>query len=118
MNSILKKEAVRKVASEAILKIKESEEKAALMKREAADKVKGALAAARIEGERMVSDAHGRAKEIMANARAEAETEATDVQEKRRSGARVESGLLTTGAKANMDTAVDVIAKRVKQLWQ
>ena len=42
------------MASEAILKIKESEEKAALMKREAAEKIKGALDAARYEGERMV----------------------------------------------------------------
>lgn len=106
------------MASEAILKIRELEEKAALMKKETADKVKGALAAARIEGERMVSDAHGRAKEIIANARAEAETEASESQEKKRSGARVESGLLTTSANANMDTAVDIIAKRVKQLWQ
>lgn len=106
------------MASEAILKIKEAEEKAAGMKKEAADKVKGALAAARYEGERMVSEAHGRAKEITANARKEAETEANDAQEKKRSGARVEAGLLTTSANTNMDMAVDVIAKRVKSLWQ
>lgn len=112
------KEALRAMASEAILKIKEAEDKAALMKREAAEKIKGALDAAHYEGERMVLEAQEKAKAIAAKARADAEAEASDIQEKKRSAARVESGLLVTGADAKMDAAVDVIAKRVKSIWQ
>lgn len=106
------------MASETVLKIKEAEEKAAQMKSSTAKKVKEATAAAIAEGERLIAEAIERAEQLKREALKSANEQAVDLTDQKRSGARVESGILVSEANAHIDQAVDVIVEGVKNLWQ
>ncbi|MCI8589638.1 MAG: hypothetical protein HFE77_02880 [Clostridiales bacterium] len=106
------------MASETVLKIKEAEEKALLMKSQTAEKIKAATQAAKAEGEKLMAEASEKASELRISALRQAEEQAVGLTDQKRSGARVESEVLMKEANAHMDQAIDIIVEGVKSLWQ